>query len=176
MTKLAQFTPETLAATRAAWLAAADQMEMPAFDYEIVLDWAEKHINYVGANGDSFAYGIFPNENAAAVAIVDIVYSQRAGADKGWLKMLSVRFSPEFAPEEVEESSEKMLQVLDIYSEATLGTILLTGEHTARVVKLYGRNESLLTLLIALKERLQAKMGEKLSTKMEGRWLVISVL
>jgi len=174
MGNLKQFTIESLAATREAWIQAAEDLDMPALDYEMVLDWAENHSNYGNANGDSFAYGIFLEGNSAAVAVVDIVYHQRVGADRGWLKMLSVKFSPEFAPEQVDANPEKLLQVLDIYAIATIGTIGLTGRHMARVVKLYGRNDSLMKLLIALKERLSAQISGDYSTKIEGRWLVIS--
>jgi hypothetical protein len=171
-TSLIRFTEASLAATRKTWLESAAVLDIPSLDYEVLLGWAEKHIAYDGANGDSFAYGIFEDASPYALAVVEIVYTQRPRG--GWLKMLSVKLGPMLAPAVVEADASKMLQVIDIYADATIGTLLLTWSHTAKVVKLYGRNESLLKLLVALNERLKALMADRMATKMEGRWLVIT--
>lgn len=170
-TKLKQFTPESVAATKAKWKEEADELDIPFLDYEVLLDWVEKHINYEGANGDSIAYGIFSGKSNYALAIVEIVYTQRSGGN--WLKMLSVKLGPALAPAILETNALKIVDVIDIYAEAVVGTLVLTGSHKAKVAKLYGRNESLLKLLVALHERLKASVADKLVSKMEGRWLVI---
>lgn len=174
--ELTQFTPHLLATTRAAWIANAEKLDIPALDYEMALDWADKHINYASANGDSFAYGIFLDGSDEAVAIVDIVYTQRPGPALGWLKLLEVKLAPQYAPAEVEKDMSKFLEVLDIYSEALIGTIKLTGRHMAKVVKLYGRSDGLKQLLLALHERFSNKFAnQQYLSKMEGRWLVFSI-
>jgi hypothetical protein len=171
---LVKFTGETLTAARARWLEKATELEIPALDYEMIFDWAEKRIDYSASTGDSYAYCMFDSEANEAVAVVDIVYSRRPGRDIGWLKMLSIKLSPWFAPSQIETDSERLKRALDIYAAATLGTVELTGHHTARVVKLYGRNDSLLRLLLALFERLTGLADGNFTAKMEGRWLVIS--
>jgi hypothetical protein len=174
--ELKKFDAHSLEVTRAAWLASAVELDMPKLNYEMVLDWAAKHCNYAAANGDSYAYGIFSDGSNEAVAIVDIVYSQRPGPVRGWLKMLEVKLSPNFAPEETENNFEKFRQVLKIYAQSLAGTILLTEHHPARVAKLYGRSDSLKELLLALHEHLNTAFANQFSSKMEGRWLVVSAL
>lgn len=169
--RLKAFKLESLQATREKWAESAEELDIPFLDYEVLLDWAENHIDYDAANGDSFAYGIFEGKNSAALAVVEIVYARRAGGN--WLKMLSVKLGPMLAPAVIEGEPGRIVELIDIYAEAVVGTLVLTGSHKAKVVKLYGRNESLLKLIAALHERLKASMADKLVSKMEGRWLVI---
>lgn len=171
--KLAQFTAVTLQDTQNAWISSAENMGIPCIDYEKLLLWTASHIDYT-VSGDSFAYGIFDEDTTEAVAIIDIVYSRRPGPDIGWLKMLSVNVGPLLSAWEVDANPSKIAQVIDIFAEAIVGTIDLTSDHKARVVKLYGRNDHLLSTLIAINERLRAIGTAKFSSKMEGRWLVIT--
>jgi len=170
--KLIKFTDALLAETTESWITSADNIGIPSLDYEMVLAWAKSHL--ANQTDNSHAYGIFEDDDDAALAIVDIVYTQRPGPDVGWLKMLSIYLSPMLAPSEIESNTDRLLKVLDIYAEAIIGTINLTSDHKARVVKLYGRNDNLLRLLVALKERLSATLNDKCHIKMEGRWLVIA--
>jgi len=171
--KLKKFETDTLVETENLWVSAADSLGIPSIDYLTVLRWAQGHVDYT-SEGDSLAYGIFDDSSNEALAIVDIVYSTRPGIDVGWLKMLRVSLNPSLDSSEIEKNPDKLAQVLDIYAEATLGTIALTGDHKSRVIKLYGRNDSLLALLSALNERLKVALAATCHTKMEGRWLVIS--
>lgn len=172
--KLDKFSSETFKITSEEWIASAGSFGIPSLDYERVLEWARNRINYENVHNDSVAYGVFKDGAEESLAIVDIIYSKRPGPDIGWLKMIDISMSPAYSPTEVESNAEKLAEVLDIYSEAIIGTIQLTSNHNARVIKIYGRNDHLLQLLIALNERLRAKFTEKLTTKFEGRWLVIS--
>ncbi|WP_143010712.1 hypothetical protein [Cupriavidus necator] len=127
--------------------------------------------------GDSLAYGIFPIDNGGgAVAIADIVYTARPGPDVGWLKMLEVSLSPAVDPS-VQQLQSVISTAVGVYLAAITGTLKLTGTHRSRVVKLYGRNESLLTFLTALSTHLTNELQQLgldgLSVRMEGRWLVI---
>lgn len=169
--KMKPFTAESLKATEAKWREYADALDIPFLDYQVLLEWVEKHVDYANANGDSAAYGIFEGKSAHAEAVVEIVYTQRPGGN--WLKMLSVKLSPALAPAVLETDIAKVVTVVDIYATAVVGTLELTGVHKAKIVKLYGRNESLLKLLIALNERLKGTLADRITSKMEGRWLVI---
>lgn len=171
--ELKKFSNQTLEVTGESWISSAENLGIPSLDYEITLAWSKDHIDY-NANGDSLAYGIFESDSDEAVATVDIVYSLRPGPDVGWLKMLNVTLGPTLSPSEIDADTSKLAQVVDIYAVATVGTIALTNDHKARVIKLYGRNDNLLTLLIALKERLIVLLKDQCHIKMEGRWLVIS--
>ena len=173
---LKKFNEESIEDTESAWLNAADSYGIPTLDYELVLTWMKSHVNY-DVEHDSSAYGIFSEESTEADAIVDVVYTKRPGPDVGWIKMLRVWLSPKYSPAELESDNDKINEVLDIYTESIKGTILLTGTHTAKVIKLYGRDNNLLLLLQALKERLSSSdaFNQKIKAKMEDRWLVISI-
>lgn len=146
---------------------------MPMLDYEVTLDWTAAHLEYETAQNDSIAYAIMNGEDTA-LAVVEIVYSKKAGPDVGWLKMLSIKLSPQFSPAEIDGKPEKILAVVGIYTAAITGTIELTNSHNARVAKLYGRDNNLLALLKAIKEQLEVLASEKFSVEFNGRWLVIS--
>ena len=173
---LKEFNENSIEDTKSAWLNAADSYGIPTLDYELVLAWVVGHVDYK-AKHDSSAYGVFPEGLTEANAIVDVVYTKRPGPDVGWIKMLRVWLSPKYSPTELEKDNEKIAEVLDIYTESIKGTILLTGTHTAKVIKLYGRDNNLLLLLQALKERLSSSdaFEGNIKAKMEGRWLVISI-
>lgn len=173
--KLDKFKDSALRATQDSWLESAQSFGVPSLEYERVLEWAKSRINYDAPNG-SLAYGIFEDDSDETVAIVDIVYSKQYTADLGWLKMLQISLSPRFAPSELERDDQKLSQVVDIYAQALIGTIDLTGTHTARVIKLYGRDNALLGWLRILNERFKSGLTEGWHSKMEGRWLVISVI
>src|SRR5687768_15394344 len=172
--KLSPFSEEILQATTEAWIASADSFGIPTLEYERNLAWAASHTNYLEP-ADSLAYGIFLDGGNEALAIVDIVHSKRPGRDVGWLKLLDISLSPSYSPSEVDANADKLLAVVDIFTVAILGTVDLTSDHKARVIKIYGRDEHLFSLLFALNERLHASLAGKLNSKMEGRWLVISL-
>lgn len=172
--KVSQFDAKLIEATREAWIDSAENLGIPSLDYERVLAWAESHLNYADANSpDSLAYGVFEDGEKEALAVIDVVYSKRPGPDVGWLKMLSVSLGPVLSPAQIDADPTKLAQVIDIYAEATSGIIQLTEAHKARVIKMYGRNDSLLKLLVALNERLRTTLPN-CHTKMEGRWLVVT--
>jgi hypothetical protein len=168
-----KFDASLLSSTKEAWITSADNLGIPSLDYEKTLNFAATHLVEEGSpNKDLFTYGVFEVNSSEALAVIDVIYKKRPGPDVGWLKMLSVDLSPTFSPTQVDASPEKLSQVIDIYSEAILGVLKLSDVHKARIMKIYGRNDSLLTLLIALNERLRAT--NLYATKMEGRWLVVS--
>ena len=169
--QLAQFTPESLADTRAYWIQTAIDLDMSELEYEVNLDWAQSHINYANAGGDAFAYGIFEPGETVASAIVELVYSQRPGPKVGLLKLLRVIMCPRMAPSQMASAPDVYRQVLDVYAEAIIGTVRLTGSHRSKTVKIFGRNNELLQMLYALNERINAQGG--VQSRMEGRWLAI---
>lgn len=169
-----KFTPELLQITRDAWLAAATAADIPSIEYEMNLDWAAKHIDYTNTNGDSYAYGIFLEPGGPAVAIVDIVYRRMSGPDVGWLKMLTLMLSPDYAHREPQDEASRLIKILELYAHAISGTIKLTGQHAARVVKLYSRSDSQFRLLSALNEILN-QTGD-MKSEIQGRWLVLTTV
>lgn len=172
--KLCEFTEESFKASSEAWIKYAKKFEIPTLDYERIIEWAKNRIRYSDTTS-SLAYGIFSGADDRALAIVDIVYTKRPGRDVGWIKMLDISLSPSFASSRVDADALKLIRVIDIFSVAISGTIDLTGNHTARVMKMYGRDEHLLSLLVAVNERLQTSLAKICDSRMDGRWLVISL-
>ena len=169
---LEKFTEDSLEATNEAWIEASHSYGMPVIDFEKSLTWAKSHINY-DSECCSFSYGVFQTSSNEAAAIVDVVYKTQFGPDLGWLKMLDVSLSPKYS---IDFQGLDVSTLTEIYLTAIIGTVLLTADHRARVVKLYGRNEPLLMLLHLLNERLKHNEapGQNVHSKIEGRWLVVT--
>jgi hypothetical protein len=171
---LTQFDEKTLNEAKNAWFEMAVKLDMPSTEYEKIFEWAEKRINYENGNGDSLAYGFY-GQSKECLAVVDIVHDKRGIADKGRLKMLTVNLCPKFSTSQIEADVNKIEQVLDVYSEVTIGTIMLTSVHKSSIIKLYGRDDPMLNLLLALKERINGHEKIPLKANMEGRWLSLSL-
>jgi len=170
--RLGPFDGAKFEATQVSWMSTVEDLGLPPLEYEKTISWVESHIQYDVKNGDSYAYGIFQNERDDAVAIVDIVHSTRV-RDAGLIKMLEVTMGPALAPSKI--TTESYAELLGIYSEAIVGTIALTAEaHPARIVKLFGRDDDLMKLFVALNVQLNAQTDAPIKSKLEGRWLVIS--
>lgn len=169
-----KFNEELLALTRDAWFAAATEADIPLIEYEMNLDWAAKHIDYANPSAKSFAYGIFSEPGAPALAIIDVVYRSMTGPDVGWLKLLTLMLSPDYAPSDLQNEAERLKKTLEIYAEAISGMVKLTGDHASRVIKVYSRSDSQYKLLFALNERLN--QSEEFKSKMQGSWLVLNVV
>lgn len=168
---LDRFDAAKLEATRLSWMSTVEDLGLPALEYEKTIRWVESHTQYDVKNGDSYAYGIFQEDRSDAVAIVDIVHSLRV-RDAGLIKMLEVTMGPALAPSKI--TTESYAEILGIYSQAIVGTIALTAEHPARIVKLFGRDDDLMKLFVALNVHLNSQKDAPIKSKLEGRWLVIS--
>lgn len=149
--KLAQFDAAKLSATQTAWVSSAEDLGIPSLSYEKAMSWVEGHMDYAEKKGDGYAYGIFDDGREDAVAIVDIVHSTRVGKDIGLIKMLEVTMGPLYAPSNT--APEALGEALRIYADAIVGTIALTSELPARVIKLYGRDDDLMKLFVGLNFR-----------------------
>jgi len=170
---LSGFTVDSFQSAKQQWIDNAISNNLPITDYEKIIEWAEKRIDYGNKSSDSYAYGIFCDKTQVCVAVVDIVYTKRG--NDGWLKMLTVNLAPDFITSELEAKPIKLEDVLYIYIAAAIGTIKLTSNHKARTIKLYGRNDPMLSLLVAMKTQLSNDQDLlKISISLEGRWLVIT--
>lgn len=174
---LKQFDKKCLEETTAKWTGVAAELDIPFHEYEKQLTWVGGHIDYT-IYGDSYAYGVFADESKVASAIADIVYSKRAGPDIGSLKLLELTMGPEHAQSQV-NTADKLLEVVRIYVSGILGTIALTDVHKARVIKMYGHNDQLKQVLVAVHLHFQSEIEQgkaiAFTSRIEGHWLVIAV-
>ncbi|MCK4125428.1 hypothetical protein HFK83_24050 [Ralstonia pseudosolanacearum] len=173
--ELQPFSQTTLEGTGQVWRGHIEGYEIFDLEYQRVLDAAASQIDYVHPpNGSPMAYGVFRSGAAEASAIVSIVYTPRPGPSRGWLKMLEVSLSPEYDELVISGDMQRYHDVLQIFVAAIDGTLKLRGTHRSKVVKLYGRNESMLKLLAGVGERIAAQGIGGVDVDMQGRWLVIS--
>ncbi|MBZ0073601.1 hypothetical protein [Bordetella hinzii] len=170
--KLQRFTDDSFRATRDDWEHKAGKEEF-ASEYHLVFDWADANRDYDGGgsdSGSSFAYGLFASRSKSACAVIEVVSHKKGKA--GLTKLLKIYITPEFW--RVEKHQD---EIIHIYMSAIVETVELSAKVRARTVKLYGRSDSLLSLLHSLHIRLQ-EQAEKLPglvAAMKGRWLEINV-
>ena len=167
-----QFDAQKLDATEAAWLASAQMLEIPDLDYIKQIQWISNNSDYSRTN-NSLAYGLFDSTSPSpdvAVATLDLVHSKRVGG--GWLKFLQLFLSPKFAPSVL--APAHMAEMFEIYSDSIIGTIALTTEHPSRSVKIYARDDHLMTLLAGVESTISKIPDSVFTAHFEGRFLVIS--
>lgn len=167
-----QFDQNKLEATRVAWDSTAEDLGLPALEYEKTMAWVSTHIRYDAQHGESYAYGIFEEGKDEAVAVVDLVHSRRV-RDVGVIKMLEVTMGPSLAPSQI--TAENYPDLVSIYGQAVVGVIALSQAHPARIIKIYGRDNDLMSLLFGLNVQFNSQNTVPIKSKIEGRWLVITV-
>jgi hypothetical protein len=164
--ELRPFDNESFAATVERWQGKTN-MGFPA-DIEMSLSWADAHRDYASPSGD-FSYGIFGSNSEGAAAITTLVYRKDG---RRWLKMLDLRLSPELDAS-LNDGGEYLSEIASIFTEAIAGTLRLTAVHKSDTVKLYARSSGLLSFFKGLTAHLQsANSADKLTTTIEGRWMV----
>lgn len=169
--RIARLDSKTLANTEAAWSTMTDQ-DAFASECAPMFEWAGSHIDYgAGADQDSCVYGLFGENNAVSEALVEVVSRQPKPAIKGQTKLLKVITSPQYWT-----GSSKRDHIVPLFASAISGTIDISKEAGAQIVKLYGRTDGLLSLLHSVRNEIEPhsqKLGIKCS--MQGRWLQIEV-
>jgi hypothetical protein len=169
---LVKFTKESLGDAHSLWIKLAEQHDMPTIDIERLFDWSASRINYKGKSCESYAYAVLDDNTSECLAIVDIVHSTN-NPQKTYIKMLTVDLSPKLMKALFKEDMNELEAIIDVYSKATYGTLMLTSEHKAMIVKLYGRDEPMRLLLSSLKERITLSPDIPIEAKWEGWWLTV---
>ena len=173
MAYLEKFTHQSLSEAREKWLADAIKLNFPTIDIEKVFAFAASHIDYEKVVSDSLSYAIFNDETKDCLAVVDIIVS-KDNPQNIYIKMLSVDLCPMLIDVLINDRMDRIEHVIDVYSQATLGTIMLTSSHNADIVKLYGRSQSMKLLLKSLESSINARTDIKLNTNWEGNWLAVT--
>ncbi len=137
--ELKKFTEKTLNSTKRDWekVAGSDAF---ATEYGFVFDWTESHIDYQKGQNDSLAYGMFAPRAQKAIAIVEVI--QREQAKKGLTKMLKLWITPEYW-----DADSNRREIASIMLCAMQGTLLLSKQNQSKTVKIYGRNDQMLSVL-----------------------------
>jgi len=158
--QIREFTPERLKETGQRWRGIAGEDE---FDIELsgLFDWCTTHLQ--PTDGDSQAWELHNTDNGECDAIMEMVDSQ-----KGTLtKLLKLFLTPKLW--DVEANREAVISLyIDLFVEAIKAGAL----KGAKDVKLYGRNDLMLSLLRSIYAHWQIE-GTK--ARFEGRFLTISI-
>lgn len=162
MTKYAliSFTQQSLDEAHKRWEGIAGE---DGFDLEFapMFIWAQSHIKH--QDGDSMAFNLHNNDNDNTDALVEIVTSR-----KGTLsKLLKVIPSPEFW-----DVNNRRDDIVQLYTQTFFGLITLNGFGASRKVKIYGRNDEMMSILRSIH---RAWAIPKSTAEFEGRFLAITL-
>jgi len=158
--EIRQFTRERLEEVRQRWRGIAGDDE---FDIEFMslFEWCETHIE--PSEGDSQAWELYNTDTSGCDAIIDMVDSK-----KGTLsKLLKLFLSPVFWDVE-----SKRDQVISLYIDAFVEVIKNGAIKGAQDVKLYGRNDLMLSLLRSIHAHWHVPGT---TASFQGRFLTISL-
>ncbi len=134
-----------------------------AFDLELspVFSWVETHMAV--APNDSVALCLWNNDSNRTDAIVEIVDSRKGKLSK----LLKVIPSPRFW-----DVNNARGEIIQLYTEVFFNVITAGGFGQSRVVKLYGRDDEMMSILRSI----HAYWAVQNSTaEFEGRFLAISL-
>lgn len=165
------FTPETAAASRATWVAEAQQGFAFVTEIQRLFDWVDTHQDL--SNHDSVAFGIFDKKKQEALGICEITIQRRTVRSK-WVKMLRLHLRPSI---EMSLQSGQSDDAMNVFVESMQGSIGLQLTHQANTLKVYGRTNEQLNFLKALVVRLQTQLQtiDTVKAGIEGRFLSITV-
>lgn len=122
------------------------------------------------------AYGVFQPGEQVAIAVCELVLSDRGQLAGRWLKMLRITLSPEVELLLIEEDMDAVNLAVTAYKIAILGSFSERLHHEADTLKLYGRTEEILRFLLVLLVSINQDATSKVSASKEGRWLVVNTV
>jgi len=168
--KFEQFTAESAAASRQAWLHEAK--DGLAFEPEIerLFDWVDSHQSI--CDNDSVAFGVFEGLTNKAVGICEVIIQRKTIRSK-WVKMLRLHLRPSTDAKLQDGHPE---EAMDVFVESMQGSMGLQMAHQANTLKVYGRTNEQLNFLRALLRHLQPTLeGKPVKASIEGRFLSIVI-
>lgn len=118
-------------------------------------------------------YGVFPDGQNDAIALCEMVLSDRGSIASKWLKMLKLTMSPEVDTQIIEDHPDAIDIAIQAYRTAVIGAFSERLNHEADTLKLYGRSEEQLKFLAVLIAFINQEHGHELVATKEGRWLVL---
>jgi hypothetical protein len=158
--KLIPFTQQSLNDANKRWEGIAGE---DGFDLEFapMFTWAQGHIEH--QDGDSMAFDLHNNDNDNTDALVEIVTSRKGALSK----LLKVIPSPEFW-----DVNNRRNDIVQLYTETFFGLITLGGFGASRKVKIYGRDDEMMSILRSIHS---AWAIPKSTAEFEGRFLAITL-
>lgn len=162
-------------ATLEKWVSEAEANDLFPHEVKSKLGWIVETLRDQGRQSHKqLAYGVFAPDSNVAIAVCDLVLTDRGALAGRWLKMLKVTLAPELEFALQEEDLRAMTIAVNAYRNAVLGTFAERLNHEADTLKLYGRTDEMLRFLMLLLVTINDDNDLKLSARKEGRWLVIN--
>lgn len=161
-------------ATLEKWVGEAEANDLFPHEVRSKLGWIVDTLGDQGRQSHrQLAYGVFAPDSNVAIAVCDLVLTDRGALAGRWLKMLKITLAPELEVALQEEDMTAMTIAVNAYRTAVMGTFAERLNHDADTLKLYGRDDEMLRFLMLLLVTINQDDAVKLSAKKEGRWLVI---
>lgn len=158
------------------WKAQAEEIDAFPQEVERSLTWVADALCDKSPSGEhrSLAYVVSEDGADVPLAVCELVLSKRSRYER-WLKLLKVHLSPGLEARIEQGDVQAMETASNVYKAAVAGAFDAKLEHSADTLKLYGRNDDMLKLLVVLLARINAQDGadSSLSACKEGRWLVL---
>lgn len=136
-----------------------------------LFEWIDCHRTYdKPMNGDSLAYALVAGEQKVAAGFMEVVSSPNKG---GMTKLLKVFITPQYW-----EVKEHENEVVNIFIAAINGSLSISSQVKSKTVKIYGRTDSLLDLLIKVHDTITKSVidqSSQITSSIGGRWLEISI-
>lgn len=158
--KLIKFTSDSLVETKAAWeaFAGADAFDL---EFSAAFEWTQAHVNE--QPNDSMALCLFNTDAQRTDAIIEVVDSR-----KGTLtKLLKIIPTPMFW-----DVNNSRTEIIQLYTEAFFNVITHGGFGKSRTVKLYGRDDEMMSLLRSIHSHWAIA---DTSIEFQGRFLTITI-
>jgi hypothetical protein len=169
--KFSAFNDDKLTATCDSWTKESAQGLAFPSDIEQLLNWVKTHQTI--QQGDSTAHGIFLDGVDVADGIVEVVVT-KIGKSSKWVKMLRMRLKPSIEERIYQKDIEAQSEAMQIFMAAVVGVARLTGLHSAKTLKIFGRSNDQLAFLQSLALEIQKKI-KNATVEIQGRWLVVNV-
>lgn len=170
--EIRNITQDLLEQTKKTWQLVVGEEEF-ASEFQAIFEWIGGHIDYDAPSGNSLAYAIVDDDQKVASGFVEIVSTKTTGGKSSsrLTKLLKVFVTPQYW-----EIATHKAEVLAIFSAAIRGVAKISHGNQSKTIKIYGRTDSLLDLLIKIHDSIdtEAEAKELFTTCIKGRWLEIS--
>lgn len=167
-----QFNSSTYEEALEIWSKEAETCNI--FPQEVVrqLKWIKESLStQATVQSSSLAYGVFTQKDKSPVAVCELVISQK-GKNNRWMKLLNVTLSPAMEAKVEAKDLKAIKTAVTAYRTAVAGSFDAKNDHDIDTLKLYGRNKTMLDLLITTYAALEDSESFE-EIKKEGRWLVL---
>lgn len=170
-----QFDLQDYEATRAKWLEESVTYDCFPAEVEGKLDPVKAWLDGHGADepNKTVHYGVFQPGQKVALAHCEMVLSNKGSKVQTWLKLIKLTLSPEVDTLQLQEEMAAIQTAVKAYKTAVLGAFAERVVLDADTLKIYGRNEEQLRLLIQMMSLINEDQAAGISATKEGRWLVL---